>query len=479
MNPMTLPALAGLTAALDVLREAPRAGYASASDVELVEVTRLVAEVSRLSNAHLALATGVISERSRPELGSSGLARREGARTVEELLTTTMKVTGRDAATAVRVGRLTREPGAFAGLARGLEAGSISTEAVDAIRGGLGDPGDLDESVLTVAVDALRDAARDLDPDRLRKRAREVRDELDAEGVGDREAVLRGRRALRRVDLRDGMKRLIWDYDPETAGIVDEIYDRATSPRRGGPRFVDPEQVERASKIADDPRTVEQLASDAFAELLRQAASADPEVLVGSGAPGVRIIVSDESLATGQGYGVIEGTGESVSLATVERVACSYGADLVALDAFGTVLDHGRERRLFSRRQRDALAVRDGGCLWPRCERPPSWCEAHHIDHWSRGGRTDLDRGVLLCKHHHLRLHNEGWSIVLRAGRYWLEPPPNSRHVGAMLVTKSRAVREHLARREPPVERERPVQSGRPVKRPVQSANSRPAMSRY
>jgi hypothetical protein len=461
MNPMTLPALVGLTAALDVLRDAPRAGYAQASDGELVEVTRLVAELSRLGDAHLALATGVIAERSRPELGAAGLARREGARTVEELLTTTMKVTGRDAATVVRVGRLTREQGAFAGLARGVEDGSLSTDAADAIRAGLGDPDGLDESVLAVAVDALRDAARDLDPDRLRKRAREVRDELDADGVADREAVLRGRRSLRRIDLRDGMKRLIWDYDPESAGIVDEIYDRATSPRRGGPRFVDPEQVERESKIADDPRTVEQLASDAFAELLRQAASADPEVLVGSGAPGVRIIVSEQSLATGEGYGVIEGSGESVSLATVERVACSYGVDRVTLDAFGAVLDHGRQRRLFSRRQRDALAVRDGGCLWPRCERPPSWCEAHHIDHWSRGGRTDLDRGVLLCQHHHLKLHNEGWAIVLRAGRYWLEPPPNSRHIGAMLVTKSRAVREHLARRE----------------RPVQSPRLRPALS--
>ena len=243
------------------------------------------------------------------------------------------------------------------------------------------------------------------------------------------------------------MKRLIWDYDPETAGIVDEVYDRATSPRGGGPRFVDAEQSERAARIAHDPRTREQLASDAFAELLRQAASADPDVLVGSGTPGVRILVDEQALATGRGYGVVEGSAESVSLATVERVACTSGVETVTLDAHNRVLDLGRSRRLYSAPQRAALAVRDGGCLWTGCERPPSWCEAHHLDHWSRGGRTDLDRGVLLCRHHHLRLHNEGWSIDRRAGLYWLEPPPGSRQVGAMLDTKSRAAREFRARR--------------------------------
>ena len=444
---MTHTALAGLTAALDVLRAVPRAAasYGSAVDGDLVEITRLAGEVSRLARVHAALAAGVIADRSRPELGAEGLARRAGARTPEELLTTTMGVTGRDAVTTLRVGRLTREAGPFAELAEGLADGSLSTDAADAIRGGLGDPEGVDGDLLVVAVGALRDAARELDPDRLRKRAREVRDEIDVEGVGDREALLRGRRSLRRIDLRDGMKRLIWDYDPETAGIVDEVYDRATSPRRGGPRFVDPEQAERASRIADDPRTVEQLASDAFAELLRQAASADPDVLVGGGAPGVRIVVPSAALETGHGYGVVEGSHESVSLATVERVACTSGVERVTVDGVGRVLDLGRTRRLFSARQRAALAVRDGGCLWTDCDRPPSWAEAHHIDHWSRGGRTDLDRGVLLCRHHHLRLHNEGWAIRIRAGRYWLEPPPGSTRPGALLVSKSPVVRQLVA----------------------------------
>lgn len=212
------------------------------------------------------------------------------------------------------------------------------------------------------------------------------------------------------------MRRLVWDYDPETAGVVDDVYDRITSPRRGGPRFTDPAQAAAAERVARDPRTIEQLASD--------------------------------HLTTGTGHGVIEGTGEAVSITTVQRLACAHGTQKITLDASGRVLDLGREQRLYTHRQRIALAVRDGGCLWPGCDRPPSWCEAHHIDPWATGGRTDTDRGVLLCRHHHLRLHNEGWNIRLHAGRYRLHPPPDTGRTEAILDSRSRALREHLARGE-------------------------------
>jgi hypothetical protein len=140
-----------------------------------------------------------------------------------------------------------------------------------------------------------------------------------------------------------------------------------------------------------------------------------------------------------------------VSTSTVATLVCAGGRIDATLSASGAVLDLGREQRLFNHRQRIALAIRDGGCLWPGCERPPSWTEAHHIDHWAHGGTTDLDQGVLLCRHHHLRLHNDHWTIRLRAGRYWLHPPGSGQSPGSgkpptLLVTKSRAVREHLAR---------------------------------
>jgi hypothetical protein len=438
---------ATLATAVAVLRDVPRSvsSCRAASDAALMESLRLAGEARRLADAHVALVAGEIERRSSPELGGAGLARREGARTPEELLRSTTGTTGRDAVVALRVGRLVQTDGDVLGGA--VAEGSVSVPAAEAIRAGL-EGAAADPVLVAEATELLCAEASTLDPDRLLKRAREVRDELDEAGIASREAVLRGRRSLRRLDLRDGMKRLIWDYDPLTAGVVDEVYDRATSPRLGGPRFVDSDAVARAEALERDERTTEQIASDAFTELLRQSAGLDPSVLLGRGMPAVRVLVSAGDLAAGVGHGVIEGSNEAVSIGTVQALACANGTQPALLDSLGNVLDLGREQRLFSRHQRVALAIRDGGCLWAGCERPPSWCEAHHIDHYADGGCTDLERGVLLCRHHHLKLHNEGWQIRRREGRYWLHPPPDSRRTPQLLVTKSRAIREHQVREQ-------------------------------
>jgi HNH endonuclease len=42
--------------------------------------------------------------------------------------------------------------------------------------------------------------------------------------------------------------------------------------------------------------------------------------------------------------------------------------------------------------------VRDGGGVFPGCDRPLAWCEAHHIQHWLDGGPTDLANLALLCR---------------------------------------------------------------------------------
>jgi HNH endonuclease len=68
-------------------------------------------------------------------------------------------------------------------------------------------------------------------------------------------------------------------------------------------------------------------------------------------------------------------------------------------------LEVGRATRVVSAAQRTALVVRDGGCRYPGCERPPAWCEAHHRWHWLHGGPTDLGNLVLLCRAHHRAVH--------------------------------------------------------------------------
>jgi hypothetical protein len=84
----------------------------------------------------------------------------------------------------------------------------------------------------------------------------------------------------------------------------------------------------------------------------------------------------------------------------------------ILFDRDGQVVNVGRDHRLFTHRQRIGLAARDGGCVWPGCDRPPSWCEAHHIDEWdAHHGHTNIADGVLLCRFHHLLVHDRGWRI--------------------------------------------------------------------
>jgi hypothetical protein len=96
----------------------------------------------------------------------------------------------------------------------------------------------------------------------------------------------------------------------------------------------------------------------------------------------------------------------------------------VTFDRDGQCIDLGREQRLYSALQRIGLAARDGGCRWPGCTSPASWTEAHHINQWARDhGKTDLADGILLCRHHHMLLHNNHWNITRTGGTYWLHPP--------------------------------------------------------
>jgi hypothetical protein len=70
------------------------------------------------------------------------------------------------------------------------------------------------------------------------------------------------------------------------------------------------------------------------------------------------------------------------------------------------ILDLGRTRRLFTGPLRTALDLRDRHCRTQGCDIPAAWCEAHHQQPWTHGGRTRLEDGILLCPHHHHKAHD-------------------------------------------------------------------------
>jgi hypothetical protein len=99
-------------------------------------------------------------------------------------------------------------------------------------------------------------------------------------------------------------------------------------------------------------------------------------------------------------------TGERISASEVRRLACTAAILPRVLNGKSQTLDQGRTQRLFTTAQRLALADRDHGCTYPGCDRPPTWTEAHHLDHWTKdNGPTQLDNAALLCAKHHHRIH--------------------------------------------------------------------------
>ncbi len=396
----------------------------SYSDEVLLATQRDLAAERRRIDAQAAIVAAEVAYRSRRDLGYEGLAQRLGARTAENLVQQVTGSTSREAQTMVRVGELMAAPSPLDAVGSAVESGELSLEAAEVIRAGLGSADDTVSSKdLAGAAEDLLSHAGTLTVEKLAVRAREHRAMLDEEHVADREAALRARRFLKITKQSDGMTRLHALLDPESAAIVVSAYDSATSPRRGGPRFVDPDDIARAATLVRDERTTEQIAVDALVDLVRVGAAADPSIL-GRRQPAVRIIVPERNLRRRSGSARIEGETEAVSIHTAERHACSSGMVPVIFDSTGQAIDVGREQRLYTTRQRLALGVRDGGCRHPDCDRPPSWCEAHHINEWKRDrGRTDIADGVLLCRYHHLLVHNNGWRVIREGSEYSLVPP--------------------------------------------------------
>jgi hypothetical protein len=163
------------------------------------------------------------------------------------------------------------------------------------------------------------------------------------------------------------------------------------------------------------------MALDVLVDLVRIGVDRDDGSILGSIKPALRVTISLEDLTravdtaghehpeTDTGVAWLEGGSEPFSAATARRILCDAGALPIVLGSTSEPLDLGHTRRLFTTAQRIALANRDGGCRWPGCDRPPSWCEAHDITPFSTGGTTNIANGVLLCRRHHLLLHNNGW----------------------------------------------------------------------
>ncbi len=426
---------------------------------------------------------GVASARSTREHGHGGLVQGSGHRNTVEFLQGLTGATRGEAIRAVKVGEAlldgiadsdgtgsgSSEGDAGAGadgseparvpwhqpLRQALLAGVITTAQHDAIRRGLGDPPVIDGRDDVSVTDAWEAAAAQLVAEApgctvedLAGRARTVRDIADPVGAEERHQARFGQRSYRGWRDRDGLRHGRITYDDEMGEWAEHLFRTALSPRRGGPRFTTGDDKAAADALAADPRSNEQLAYDLLMDVLRTGALADAKDVYGTKEAGIRLVTMRDTVtgehARRDAFGRLIATACThdgnlvIPGSVIEHALCVTGTIEVLTDTHGNPLDVGRELRLYTARQRMTLAARDGGCLWPGCDRPPEYCEAHHIDPWEQGGTTDCARGVLLCRFHHLHLHNGGWRITRDDdGPFLLHPPPGAVAEPTVLRSKS------------------------------------------
>jgi hypothetical protein len=117
-------------------------------------------------------------------------------------------------------------------------------------------------------------------------------------------------------------------------------------------------------------------------------------------------------------------TGGRLSVADTLLATCDTRSSILQLSSTGVPLALGHSERHATPGQRRVLAARDGGCTFPGCDAPAHWCDAHHIQHWQHGGRTDLNNLALLCRHHHGVTHRTGWHMAIDSDHHlrWVTP---------------------------------------------------------
>lgn len=302
-------------------------------------------------------------------------------------------------------------------VAAAAAAGVIGPEHIDVIRdtvARLPRPVHLAQRESTEAI--LLTASADLEPATVAGLGREILARLDQDGTPpDDEKHLNPDRSFDYTHYRDGRVAGKFSLDAEIGALLAALMEPLAA---------------RTPEAADGPDTrgKHQRQADAFADILRLAATTTTDP--GDAAEPVTILATIplERLEEATKHGLLDG-GIALSAAQIRRMACDAAAIPAVLGSQGQVLDLGRRTRIVSRALRRALIARDGGCVFRGCHRKPRHCEAHHVVHWANGGITALSNLVLLCRRHHKVIHHSEWQVIINAAGIpetippaWLDP---------------------------------------------------------
>lgn len=287
-------------------------------------------------------------------------------------------------------------------------------------------PGDTPDELVAKAEETLVGHAATFSPRQLARLgsrildviAPEIADAAEARRLAVLEETARRRTRLTLRRLGDGTTRLFGLLPDAAATRLATYLEAFANPGRNAELPVD--DTVAARRAAGDPLarlSYPRRLGEAFLQLLEVV---DPRRLPLHAGDATTIFVTidvdklRQGLATAEILGAshVPGSDDEGSLVTAaeaRRLACTAGLIPAVLGGDSELLDLGRTKRLFQPHQRKVMLHRDKRCRAEGCTVPGGWCDAHHWQPWHLGGTTDLSCGVLLCHHHHTRVHDRAY----------------------------------------------------------------------
>ncbi|MGH7723198.1 MAG: DUF222 domain-containing protein [Candidatus Dormibacteria bacterium] len=282
--------------------------------------------------------------------------------------------------------------------------GSISTGHASVIGRTVDEMGD---EGARAAEATLLEAAEQTNPGHVWLIGQRLRHSLDRERARADANAMHARRRLHITRGLDGGVSLDGLFDPEAGAVLRTAIDALTRP------------------LPNDDRIAPQRRADALVELARR--QLDGGALPGAGGqrPHLSLTVPATALRREEGSppAELDWAGPIID-ETARRLSCDAVCSTVDVDEEGMPLTVGRATRTVPPSIRRALVLRDRGCRFPGCDRPPQWTDGHHLVHWADGGQTALENLVLLCRPHHRLVHEQGWTLRRDGeGEVVAEPP--------------------------------------------------------
>jgi hypothetical protein len=401
------------------------------SDDDLVAYTVEIERAGRLIDALRTQSAAEIDERSASRL--DGLSDRYGFRSGTHFLEFLTRVSAAEAARRVRLGRATIAGTSLVGdplppkhpqVAAALDAGEIGIDSANVIVRCLdqASPHATAEEIAVAETELVTAAARD-SADLIGVQARAWREALDPDGAEPRDERIHRLRSFRvGRENENGLTPFSGVAEPYFAGLLRAAINNANKPgveprflseadRQAGLSIVETDEGEVIEGVTD-PRTRDQRNYDVLQGVvtagLRSTGTKTGEL---RDLAQVTAVITMDDLQSGTGVAWLDDVTEPISAAKTQELVCATGLAKVIIGENGEPLYLGKHKRYFTAAQMRALAVRDGGCVWPGCGAPAAWADGHHVRAYADGGPTDIDNGVLLCPYHHHKLHRSGFRI--------------------------------------------------------------------